>query len=80
MQDVLATWRTLEQLDGALENPKIPTWRFCFRRLLLLQPSAACVERLWSLFSILFADREVTDALMDYIETALMLNYNHRND
>src|SRR6185295_3063803 len=43
VQTPLEQWRAIETLDR--EENKIPTWRMCFRRLLLLQPSAACVER-----------------------------------
>jgi hypothetical protein len=72
--ETLDFWRHLEAVD----DDEVPTWRWCFWRLVLLQPSAACVERVWSLLSNFLSAEDAPRALMDYIELYLILAYNNR--
>ena len=55
----------------------LPTWAACVRKVLCIQPSSAATERVFSLLQTTFGDRQGL-ALQDYIETALMLQYNKR--
>ena len=55
----------------------LPTWASCVKKVLCIQPSSAAAERVFSLLQTSFGDRQGL-ALQDYIETALMLQYNMR--
>ena len=53
---------------------KIPSWASACKKILLCQPSSACVERVFSLFKQLNEQQQC--ALEDYVETAMMMQYN----
>ena len=47
-------------------------------RVLLLQPSSAAAERVFSLLANSFSEQQ-TRALEDYVQTSVMLQYNYRS-
>ena len=53
----------------------LPVWSREAKKVFLLQPSSASVERVFSLLKSSFGDKQET-ALQDYIEVSLMLQYN----
>ena len=55
----------------------LPTWAKAARHVLLVQPSSAASERVFSLLRNSFGERQ-NSSLQDYIETSLMLQYNNR--
>ena len=67
------------QLDKLLwwqnHASELPCWSNACRSVLVIQPSSAAAERVFSLLSNNFSDRQ-TRCLEDYIETSLMLQYN----
>ena len=67
--DPLQWWKSKESV--------LPTWASCARQVLCIQPSSAAAERVFSLLQVSFGDCQGL-ALQDYIETALMLQYNAR--
>ena len=60
--------------NGGKGTEKVPGWASTCRRVLLCQPSSACVERVFSLL-IQFNDQQQS-ALEDYVESALIMRYN----
>ena len=64
--DPVVCWRGHPHLEG---------WRSIFRKVLLVQPSSAAAERVFSLLQASFSDRQER-ALEDYIEASIMLQYN----
>lgn len=65
--DTLEWWRRNEG--------NLPHWTSAFRKLLLVQPSSAAVERVFSLLRNTFSDHQGS-ALQDYLQASLMLQYN----
>ena len=57
---------------------KVPKWSRGCRAILLLQPSSAAADRVFSLLTNSFKEQQ-TQALEDYIETSVMLQYNKRH-
>ncbi len=55
----------------------LPHWSALARQVLLVQPSSAAAERVFLLLANSFSDQQ-TNALQDYIETSIMLQYNKR--
>ena len=53
----------------------LPHWSTAFKLVLLVQPSSAAAERVFSLLQNSFSQRQ-SSSLEDYIETSLMLQYN----
>ena len=53
----------------------LPHWSALARQILLVQPSSAAAERVFSLLANSFGDQQ-TNALQDYIETSIMIQYN----
>jgi len=49
----------------------------CCQKILLVQPSSAAVERVFSLLNSGFGD-QWEQSLQDYIEASVMLRYNKR--
>ncbi len=64
-------WRLVEK--------KIPTWAACAKKIALLQPSSAAIERVWSMFSNFFEPGSENSPLIDYINAFLMVRYNTRS-
>lgn len=62
-----------------LHQDVVPAWAECAKRFLLLQPSSAAIERVWSMFSNFFDPGSENSPLMDYICAFLMLRYNYRS-
>ena len=52
-------------------------WSKAYKSVLLVQPSLAAAERVFSILCNSFTDRQ-EHALRDYIETLVMLQYNCR--
>ncbi len=55
----------------------LPHWSAAARKILLIQPSSAAAERVFSLLSNSFNQQQY-QALQDYVELSLMLQYNKR--
>ena len=53
----------------------LPHWCTAFELVLLVQPSSAATERVFSLLKNSFSQSQ-SSSLEDYIETSLMLQYN----
>ena len=53
----------------------LPSWAAALRKVLLVQPSSAASERVFSLLKQSFGEQQ-TLSLQDYIEASLMLQYN----
>ena len=59
----------------AAHRDTLPHWVALVRKLLLIQPSSAAAERVFSVLSTLSAQQE--GALEDYIEASVMIRYNN---
>ena len=55
----------------------VPSWASAAKKVLLVQPSSAASERVFSLLNNSFHDQQDL-SLQDYIEASLMLQYNYR--
>jgi hypothetical protein len=55
----------------------LPTWSDTAKKILLIQPSSAAAERVFSLLRNTFNEQQ-NSCLEDYLETSLMLQYNKR--
>ena len=53
----------------------LPHWSQAAKKVLLLQPSSAAAERVFSLLKNTFGEQQ-DNSLQDYIECSLMLQYN----
>lgn len=58
----------------AVHRDTLPHWVVLIRKLLLVQPSSAAAERVFSFLNTLSAQQE--GALEDYIEASVMIRYN----
>ena len=67
--DVLQWWKN--------HREQLPQWSAVAKSILLVQPSSAASEHIFSLLSNSFSSQQAC-ALEDYIETSLMLQYNKR--
>ena len=67
--DLLEWWK--------LNADELPNWSSAARKVLVLQPSSAASERVFSLLKSSFSEQQ-ENSLQDYIETSLMLQYNNR--
>ena len=67
---VLGWWRT--------NGKAFPAWALAARVVFAISPSSASCERVFALLKNLFGDEQMS-ALADYLQAALMLNYNQRN-
>jgi len=59
----------------AAHQDTLPHWTALVRKVLLVQPSSASAERVFSLLATLSAQQEA--ALEDYIEASVMVRYNN---
>lgn len=64
---VLDWWR--------LNGGALPNWACAAKKILLLQPSSAAAERVFSLLKCSFGEQQ-DNSLQDYIEASLMLQFN----
>ena len=55
--------------------PVLPNWASAARKVLLVQPSSAASERVFSLLKASFQEQQ-DGTLQDYLEASLMLQYN----
>ena len=53
----------------------LPSWASAARKILLIQPSSATAERVFSLLNCSFGEQQ-DNSLQDYIESSLMLQFN----
>ena len=67
--DLLKWWNTHET--------ELPCWSATFKKVLLIQPSSAASERVFSLLNNSF-NHSQQKCLEDYIEASIMLQYNSR--
>lgn len=58
----------------AAHRDTLPHWAALVKQLLLIQPSSAAAERVFSLLSSLSSQQD--RALEDYIEASVMIRYN----
>ena len=54
----------------------LPHWSSVAQKFLLLQPSSAAAERVFSILSSSFSDQQ-QNSLEDYVEASVMLQCNH---
>ena len=69
--DILQWWKDNEQT--------LPHWSAACKQILLVNPSSAAVERVFSLLNNSFKKQQEL-SMEDYIESSLMLQYNKRNN
>ena len=55
---------------------RLPHWASLVKKLLLIQPSSASAERVFSLLNNAFSDQQ-DNALEDYLEASVMIRYNN---
>ena len=67
--DPLEWWESNEE--------RLPNWASAFKKLVLVQPSSAAAERVFSLLSKSFSKLQ-TRSLEDYVQLSIMLQYNNR--
>ena len=67
--DVLKWWSNHEE--------ELPQWSQVCKNVLLLQPSSAATERVFSILESSF-NKKQTHSLQDYICASVMLQYNNR--
>ena len=58
-----------------IHEKDLPKWSSVCKQVLLIQPSSAAAERVFSLLTNSFNDRQ-NRSLEDYIEASIMLQYN----
>jgi len=66
--DLLLWWK--------LNATVLPYWSNAVRKILIIQPSSAAAERVFSLLNSGFGDLQ-ENSLKDYIEASIRLRYNH---
>ena len=60
-----------------LNSVHLPMWSKVARKILLVQPPSAAVERVFSILNSSFKSQQ-NNALQDYIEASVMLQVNRR--
>ena len=55
----------------------LPNWSTAVKKVLLVQPSSAAAERVFSLLLASFSEQQ-DHALSDYLQASVMLQYNNR--
>ena len=73
VEDISPTYSPLEVWKRHALS--LPSWAVAARKVLLLHPSSAASERVFSLLNSSFSHQQYS-TLQDYIETSLMLQYN----
>ena len=69
--DCLKFWKSSEST--------LPQWAAAVKKILIVQPSSAAVERVFSMLNNAFKDKQ-QNSLQDYIEVSTMLRYNNRKN
>ena len=67
--DILDWWGKNEEL--------LPNWSTAAKKAVLVQPSSAASERVFSILNNSFGDRQ-NSSLEDYVEASIILQYNQR--
>ena len=67
--DIIQWWKNNESV--------LPNWSAAAKKALLVQPSSAAAERVFSVLNNTFGSNQ-TNSLEDYVEAAVMLQYNSR--
>ena len=62
----------------AENDSDLPTWSEVCKLVLLLQPSSAAAERVFSILSSICSTSQES-SLEDYVQVSVMLQYNHRH-
>ena len=71
------TSATISPLEWWKRNASdLPNWSKAAKKILLLQPSSAAAERVFSLLQNSFGEQQ-DNSLQDYIECSLVLQYNN---
>ena len=65
----------LSKLILLANSVRLPHWASLVMKLLLIQPSSASAERVFSLLNNAFNDQQ-DNALEDYLEASVMIRYN----
>ena len=65
-----------EKLKGG-RSTWLPNWSSAVKKVLLVQPSSAAAERVFSLLSASFHEQQ-ENALSDYLQASVMLQYKNR--
>ena len=65
--DSLSWWKSSETT--------LPVWAAAAKKVLVVQPSSAAVERVFSILNTSFGNHQ-QNSLQDYLETSTMLRYN----
>ncbi len=73
--DVSGDMAPLEWWDRQVQE--LPHWSAAVRKIILVQPSSAAAERVFSVLKASFNESQ-DHALQDYLESSLMLQYNKR--
>ena len=60
-----------------LHAERLPNWSSAVKKVLLVQPSSAASERVFSILSASFNDQQ-DSSLSDYLQASVMLQYNKR--
>ena len=79
--------RTLEDVSSKIDiiewwkshKHNLPNWAQACRLVLLVQPSSAAAERVFSILTSSFSSQQQT-SLEDYIQLSAMLQYNNRQE
>ena len=66
---ILSWWRT--------NSSTFPAWALAARIVYAISPNSASCERVFALLKNLFGEQQML-SLADYVQAALMLNYNNR--
>ena len=74
-EDVSTSVEPLAWWNG--HESQLPNWATACKRVLLLQPSSAAAERVFSLLSNSFTSQQES-SLEDYTELSVILQYNNR--
>ena len=74
-EDVNLSYSPLE--FWKVHEPSLSAWSAAAKKVMLVQPSSAACERVFSLLNNSFRD-QLQSSLQDYIETSVMMQYNKR--
>ena len=72
-EDVNLSYNPLELWK--VHEPTLPAWSAAAKKVMLVQPSSAACERVFSLLNNSFHDQQQS-SLLDYTETSVMMQYN----
>ena len=76
-QDVIIPWEEDKVKWWRQQSDNLPHWSSAVMKVLLVQPSSAAAERVFSILNSSFNDSQ-EHALADYLQACVMLQYNNR--